>query len=223
MPSRKDSTSRRLFNLFQHATWQHAEQIAEQRLSDMLARIGGRIDFADDIAHAAFSREALMLEESSERDRPVFAAFKAAGLSPDNPMHWRYLVFMFSEAHFGKAETKPKMWHSFALSEVRADYLTIKGENPGTNQSEICQLLRRDRRFKHKYHKYNPDAFRRLLRHANSPKYNILLRHPEMNDPALQLLRDHHEQSGLQWSSESEMDYRAAVKRLSALSLFKKA
>jgi hypothetical protein len=69
MPSRKDSTSRRLFNLFQHATWQHAEQIAEQRLSDMLARIGGRINFADDIAHAAFSREALMLEESSERDR----------------------------------------------------------------------------------------------------------------------------------------------------------
>jgi hypothetical protein len=76
MPSRKDSTSRRLFKLFEQATMRHAEQL----LSDMIARTGGNLafNFADDTVHAALSREALRLEESSERDQPVFAAFKAA-------------------------------------------------------------------------------------------------------------------------------------------------
>ena len=180
-------------------------------------------NFEDDTVHAALSRVALMLEQSSERDKPVFAAFKAAGLNPDNPLHWRALVFMFSEAHFGKARTKPQKWSPTALNGVLADYRTIKAENPGASDAQICKLLRSDPRFKRKYQHYSPDALRKLLRQARSPNANILLRHPEMNDPVLQLLRHYHEQYGLEWTSESEMYGRAIKEKLSALKLLKES
>lgn len=207
MPSRRDSSTKRLFQFFEET--RPLRQLAVQFFEDDILKPAGTnvhklFDLDSDTMRAAISRTALRLNINDKKDAALFTAFEAAGLDHRNPLHWRHLLSMFAEAHFGKAKTKPQKWDSVALLQVLQDYNKVKSENPGANVSELRKLLCTDKRFKDKYKHYNKDAFRKVLRQARSPKTNILLRHPEMKDPLLQVIRDDWEQKGVAWTPELE-------------------
>jgi hypothetical protein len=214
MPSRRDSSAKRLFQLFEESRL--PRQVAKQAFDERILNPAGTsfdqfFDFDNNMmVHAACSRIALRLNEGNEKDAPLVAAFREAGLDHRNPLHWRHLLSMFAETHFGKIKTKPQKWDPAALFQLRHDYCTLESENPGAKSSELRKLLRTDKRFKDKYKSdskdksYNEDAFRKLLRHALSPASNVLLRYPEMKDPLMKLIRNDYEQKGMQWTPEFE-------------------
>ena len=216
MASRRDSSSKRLLELFDE-TRQSRELAKRFFEDDILKPASTTFDqlfaFNNDAIHAAFSRVALRLNNADKKDASLLAAFRKAGLDHKNPLHWRDLLSMFAETHFGKVKTKPREWDAVGLTGVLNDYLTIKGENPDLKEPELRKKLRSDRRFKDKYAHYNIDAFRKLLRQAKSPDFNVLLRHPQMRDPLGQIIRDDHEQKGTAWTPEWEALIKGLVER----------
>jgi hypothetical protein len=207
MASRRDSSSKRLFQLFDETRL--SRELAKRFFEDDILRplsttFDQMLDFDNDVTHAAFSRVALRLNDGDKKHAPLLTAFGEVGLDHHNPVHWRDLLSMFAETHFGKARTKPKTWDSVGLSQVLQDYLAVKQENPTANNAQLRKLLRKDKRFKDKYAQYNIDAFRKLLRQALSPKDNVLLRYPEMRDPLVQLIRNDYEQKGTAWTPDLE-------------------
>lgn len=207
MPSRRDSSSKRLFQLFEQS--QLPRELGQRFFEEDFLKPAGTsldqlFDFNNDLIYLAISRSALHLNEGNEKDTRLLAAFKAAGLDHRNPRHWRELLSMFAEVHFGRTKTKPQKWNPVALSEVFRDYLVVKAENPAAKGAQLREFLRKDKRFKEKYAKYNIDAFRKLLRQALNPKVNVLLQHSDMRDPLLQLIRNDYEQKGTAWTPHLE-------------------
>jgi hypothetical protein len=209
MPSRRDSTSKLLRQLFDEARTirQHTKQLFD---SEVALRAGTSFDqlfnFDNDVMHAAASRCSLRLDKADENDAAMLSAFETAGLDHRNPLDWRTLLSLFAEAHFGKIRTKPQKWDVAALLDVLTDYREVQRSDPGLSDVKICTLLQT----KSKYSNYTLDALRKLVRHARSPKYNVLLRHPEMRDPLLQIFREKYESRGVVWDPQRE----ANLKRL---------
>jgi len=52
---------------------------------------------------------------------------------------------------------------------------------------------------------------RKLVRHARSPKHNLLLRHPEMPDPLLKLFREKYESRGGVWDPQREATLKSLI------------
>jgi hypothetical protein len=214
--SRRDSSSKRLFQLFEET--RPLRELAKRFFEDDILKPAGTsydqlFDFNNDAIHAAFSRVALRLNHGDEKHAPLLTAFREAGLNHRNPLHWRDLLSMFAETHFGKIKTKDKTWDSVGLSQVLNDYLTIKGENPALKEPELRKKLRSEKRFKDKYAHYKFHAFRKLLRQAKSPDFNLLLRHPEMTDPLGRLIRNDYEQKGTAWTPDLEALITGVVER----------
>ena len=203
MASRRDFSSKRLLQLFDETRL--SRELAKRFFEDDILKPAGTtfdqlFDFNNDAIHAAFSRIALRLNDADKKHASVLAAFRKAGLDHKNPLHWKHLLSMFAETHFGKVKTKTKKWDSVGLSKMLDDYRTIKSENPTASESELREELRKDKRFRDKYKHYNIHAFRKLLRQARNPELNVLLRHPEMKDPLLQLIRQDYEKKGRPWT-----------------------
>jgi hypothetical protein len=227
MPSRRDSTSRRLYELFRTSQARRAEQVFEEMIlrpakkffgelsdtSDANKRFEELFDFSNDVFHAAYSRAALALDETDKDNAPLLTAFHKARLDHKNPLHWRALLSMFAEAHFGKTKTKTPKWDPLTLTDVLLDYHTVKKEKPNAKASDICKELRRDKRFKSKYQHYQFDALRKLVRNARDPKFNKFLQHPEMKDPLLQLIRADYEAKGISWKPEMEAWIKSIIDR----------
>jgi hypothetical protein len=196
MSSRQDPTSKRFSRL-----------LSEQKLIRSLlvgplyagidAETLSRLD--DPIVYCGVSLTALTLDEANPRDIQILRAFKVAGLDHRNPLHWRELLEVFAEAHFGKKKTKPVKWDSRKFYSLSKDYLNVKRDHPEILDFEVCKLLMRDKVYKDKYGAYNLHALRKLVRHARSAKHNLYLRHPEMRDPLLQEIRDGFERRNKPW------------------------
>jgi hypothetical protein len=219
MASRRDSSSKRLIQLFEERRL--LPGLAERFFEEGFLIPAGTsfdqlIDFKNEIVHAACSRIALRLNTTLQKDAPLLAAFEEAGLNHQNPLHWRALLAMFAEVHFGKKKTNTQIWDVVGLFQVFADYTTIRREDPSATETGIARKLRSDKRFKEKYGHYNEHALRKLLRQAKSPKTNVLLRHPEMADPLLQVIRDDYEKKSIQWTPELEAQLRKIIERFFA-------
>jgi hypothetical protein len=217
MGSGKDTSSRKLSELFRER--RTSRELAERFFEDDYFKpeqtsLSRFFDYKNDEIFLCLSRIALQLRDDD--DRSLIKAFEEAGLDPQNPLHWRELFSIFAEVHFGPMRTKPQKWDSVALSEVLDDYRTIKSENPKAKEPALRKALREDKRFKKKYEHYNMHSFRKLLRHAKSPSTNVLLRHPEMRDPLLQLIRDGYEGKSIQLTPQREALVKGLVERFSA-------
>jgi hypothetical protein len=216
MASRRDSSSKRLLQLFDETRL--SRELAKRFFEDDILKPAGAtfdqlFDFNNDAIHAAFSRTALRLNDADKKDASLLAAFRKAGLDHKNPLHWKHLLSMFAETHFGKVRTKTQKWDSVGLSNVLDDYRTVKSENPTASEPTLRKKLRSDKRFKDKYERYNMHSFRKLLRQARNPELNVLLRHPEMKDPLLQLIRQDYEQKAKRWTPELETWIKGIVER----------
>lgn len=210
----RDSTSKRFQEILRDK--QPAQHGAEQLIdSEIFAPAGTSFDkfmnFESENVHGAASWVALRLGSADEDSVAILAAFAAGGLNHRNPFHWRVLLAAFSEAHFGKRRTKPIIWDTAALCEVFVDYFTVKNEGKVKTNPQIHRVLRSDKRFKDKYQKYHVDAFRKLVRYALSPKHNPLLRHPEMEDPVLQLFRESYEGRGGIWTPQVQGNFQRLI------------
>jgi hypothetical protein len=204
MPSRRDPTAKRLEKLFEQS-----RKVNQKTVGEFLFEKAG-LSFDDfpfdlDVVHASFSRLALRLDENNANDKPMLLAFKSAGLDWRDPHSWRHLLSLFAEAHFGDTETKPKTWDIAAFCEVLIDYFVARKTlgNKSTDLA-ICKLLKINKKYRHKYGDYNIHALRKIVRTALSPKHNILLRHPEMKNIPLQLVRNHSESEGITWDETLE-------------------
>jgi hypothetical protein len=60
--------------------------------------------------------------------------------------------------------------------------MDVKGAHPTIKDSALCKFLRTYKKYREKYGHYNLDALRKIVRNARSPKHNITLRYPEMNN-----------------------------------------
>jgi hypothetical protein len=201
MPSRKDATAKRLLKLLEDARPFNSQRVTDAALGPLSEVFNSLMlpNLDDPLVHATLTRGALMLDQTDQQDALILRAFEAAGLDHRNPLHWRMLLGYFAEAHFGKKTTKPVTWNQYELMVVLKDYLEVQRNHRNLKDSKICRLLMRKKPYSDKYGKYNFDALRKLARHARSPKYNLFLRHPEMCDPLLQLVRDQFERLGMPW------------------------
>jgi len=214
MASRRDSSSKLLRALFNEARM--IKQCSKQLLDSELAAMAGTsfdqlFNFDNDLVHAAASRSSLRLDSADAADAAMLRAFEQAGLDHRDPRDWRTLLSLFAEVHFGKIKTKSVKWDMAALLDLLIDYREVQKKNPQLSGVNICKFLRTDKSFKTKYGRYTTDALRKLVRYARSPKHNVLLRHPEMHDPLLQLFRDEYESKGLVWSPELEATMRRLI------------
>jgi hypothetical protein len=212
MPSRRDSSSKLLRKLFDESPMiqQQSKQLFDSEVAPAGTSFDRLFEFDNFLVHAATSRCALRLRKDDEDPSAMLRAFEAAGLDHRNPLDWRTLLSLFAEAHFGKIRTKPQKWDVAALLDVLGDDREVQKMDPELSDVKICKLLRTDKRYKSKYSKYHLDALRKLVRHARSPKHNVLLRHPEMRDPLLQIFREKYESRGVVWDPQRE----ANLKRL---------
>jgi hypothetical protein len=85
MPSRRDSSAKRLFQLFEASRL--PRQVAKQVFDERILTPAGTsfdqfVDFDNNKIHAACSRIALRLNEGDEKDASLVAAFREAGLRP---------------------------------------------------------------------------------------------------------------------------------------------
>jgi hypothetical protein len=206
MPSRQDVASKRLLQLLEDARLRNLPRVVDALMGPLSEGINAVLlsNLDDRLVHATLSKVALMLDEADPDDAEILRAFKAAGLNHRNPLHWRTLLECFAKAHFGKKKTKPVKWDNYELMVVLRDYLKVKKRNRPKKMSdvEVCKFLMKDKAYKDTYSRYNLDALRRLVRRARSPKYDLHLRHPEMRDPVLQVIRDVFESRGMPWDEE---------------------
>lgn len=74
------------------------------------------------------------------KDAPIRKAFNRFGLDPQNPWHWRELLYCMADAHDGENKVKGAKWTKDRLHRL---YARAKGY-PGVNDSEKEKNLRRD-------------------------------------------------------------------------------
>lgn len=216
MSSRRDSSSKLLHKRFAESqvTLQQSKQLFDSVYANPLGTSFDKLFNCDDDGfHAAASRVSLRLDKADKNDAAMLRAFEAARLDHRSPLDWRILLSHFAEVHFGKIRTKPKKWDEIGLLGLFLDYLKAQIRNPQLKHPEIVKLLQTDKPYKSKYGKYNCDAFRKLVRHARSSQHNVLLRHPEMGDPLLQLLREDYESRGVVWDPELETNLKRLIEK----------
>jgi hypothetical protein len=214
MANTTDSTAKRLAALFNSGLG--AELLG--RLNEMEQKLGEEShaispDWADP------TTAALALNQSSVFDQAVITAFNKAGLDPNDPIHWKALMVLFSWAHFGKwpSRGRPPEWIK-KHEQLLRDYYTIKNEKGNVGVVEVCRSLKK--RYASRY----PQTAERLAKQvakAHKPEFN----------PSLGLLldiiiqgekRDHRERN-VDWSPEIEEKKRKTYLEMILPLLAKKA
>jgi hypothetical protein len=150
---------------------------------------------------------AVTLDPKGQRDKSIVKAFIAAGLDHNSPAHWRELLRIFCEVHFGDQRTKPKR-DIATLVQVAADYLQIRRKFPKLKGMPFAEKMRR--MFPDRYN-YDVHHVRKLIRYALDPKNNPILRYPTEPDSLISVLRAEHEGKGLEWTPEVEDFHRRLV------------
>ena len=177
--SKKDGATRRLTR-----TIEGIKKLRELRSSspafDHDIDFDRLLNFDDPDSHATVARAALQIDPEERWTQPLRAAFNAFGLDPRNPFHWRKLLIYFAEAHFGKPPPggRSRGWTDEKLSQLLMDFAQLKRANPGKNDSDICDALRKDKdgKFDGRYKNIDKKTIRRKLQDARNPKLNGTLR-----------------------------------------------
>jgi len=175
MASRRDSASERLKESIEAARNPLPSLIALGRELGMIPEAPQvRIDWNDPAQRALGAHEALRLLD--ELDEPIRKAFAAFGYNPDNPFHWRMLLWHFANAHFPPPPRKggaPKRWDDIRWCKLLSDFGEVKASRPTASDAEVCINIKK--RFAHRYATEDPGTLRRNLQYARDPSRNGIL------------------------------------------------
>jgi len=107
------------------------------------------------------------------------AAFDAFGLDPTEPSHRDFLLALLATVHFNgsRGRGQPRKWDEDVLCQLLADLATIKQKHPDKKENELCEKLKQDAPFKHRYGQYSAKTIRRKLQDARNPEHNDALRY----------------------------------------------
>jgi hypothetical protein len=134
-----------------------------------------RIDWNDPAQRALGAHEALLLN-LGKLDEPIRKAFAAFGYNPDNPFHWRRLLWHFAYAHFPDPGRKgaSKKWDDARWCELLSDFGAVKASSrPKASDSEVCINIKK--RFADRYPTETAGTLRRNLQYARDPSRNGML------------------------------------------------
>jgi hypothetical protein len=134
----------------------------------------------DDVAQRSLAAHyALSLDDL---DKPLKKAFKAFGLDPRNPFHWRKLLAYFSDAHFASQRRRgpQELWSDDRLCQLLRDFDQIRRRRtlvPGSKISdlEVCRWLKRHSSLGKAYAGLSAETVLRNLQRARNPTENCLL------------------------------------------------
>jgi len=129
-----------------------------------------RIDWNDPAQRALGAREALRLLD--ELDEPIRKAFVAFGYNPDNPFHWRMLLWHFASAHFSPSRKKgrQKEWTDARWCQLLSDFGEVKASHPNASETQICNDIKK--RFRDRYSSVTATTLRKNLQYARNPSRN---------------------------------------------------
>jgi hypothetical protein len=82
-----------------------------------------------------------LLLNLGELDEPIRKAFAAFGYNPDNPFHWRNLIWHFAHAHFSPPPKKgaPTKWDDGRWCQLLSDFGEVKASSRhNASDNEVC-------------------------------------------------------------------------------------
>jgi hypothetical protein len=117
------------------------------------------------------------------------AAFQMAGLDRTHPNDWYILVDLFAWAYFGDRRSKgaPTKWDSAKYCALIADFNEKKRSNPALSDEDVFGLLGRRATYRTKRGPLSTSRLRKLLKEANDPTRNKLLKAAQLRDESTQL------------------------------------
>jgi hypothetical protein len=178
MASRRDSASERLKKSIEAARNPLPPELSLIALGREFGMIPEapqvRIDWNDPAQRALGAHEALRLLD--ELDEPIRKAFAAFGYNPDNPFHWRMLLWHFAYAHFPPPPKKgpPTKWDDGTWCQLLSDFGEVKASSrANAPDSEVCINIKK--RFANRYLTETAGTLRRNLQYARDPNRNGIL------------------------------------------------
>jgi hypothetical protein len=176
MARRRDSASERLKKSIEAAR----NPLPQERSLIALGREFGmipeapqvRIDWNDPAQRAACAHEALLLN-LGELDEPIRKAFDAFRYDPNNPFHWRMLIWHFAFAHFPPPRKKgaPTRWDDDRWCQLLSDFGEVKASSrPNASETKICNHIKK--RFGKRYPTITATTLRKNLQYARDPSRN---------------------------------------------------
>jgi hypothetical protein len=186
---RKDPVSRRLVSAFK--LWNTspqrqvlvAEIYREGKLTGEMKTIMEWKDVPNKIKDKFFPhlREIELLPEMA-------AAFQMAGLDRTQPKDWYQLVALFAWAYFGdqRKQGAPKKWDSVKYSKLIADFNEKKRSNAALSDEDVFKFLGRTDTYRTPRGPLSTSRLRKLLKEANDPTKNKLLKAAQLRDESTQ-------------------------------------
>ena len=92
---------------------------------------------------------------------------------PDNPFHWRMLLWHFAYAHFPvpRKERASKKWNDERWCKLLSDFGEVKASSrANAPDSEVCRNIKK--RLANRYPTEDPGTLRRNLQYARDPSRN---------------------------------------------------
>jgi hypothetical protein len=113
------------------------------------------------------------LNPDNELDKPLLAAFAAAGLDHRNPLDWKRLIREFAIAHFllGRRSGAPPKWDGGRYCRLLAQVHDLKLKNPRLKDKPACGILCRQPEYRH----LSVERLRKALREGRNPDFNDIL------------------------------------------------
>jgi hypothetical protein len=189
--ARKDRVSRRLLSVFKFWNTPPQRNFLEISFSDIHGNPLGASTIIEwkDVDNRLKDNTFPRLRQM-ELLPEMAAAFQRAGLDRTHPNDWYTLVALFSWAYFGDRRTTrgaPTKWDSAKYSKLIADFNEKKRSNPALSDEDVFGLLRRTAAYRTKRGPLSTSRLRKLLKEANDPTRNRLLKVFQLRDEATQL------------------------------------
>jgi hypothetical protein len=180
-----DEVDNKLLELLEEVISENKEKEAEKEY-DGSTTVG---EFHDAIR--AMMRKSLIadyvltLNLDNELDKPLAAAFAAAGLDYKNPLHWKLLLREFAIAHFvpKRGGGAPIKWTADRYCRLLAQVHQLKLNNAHLTDRGACTIICKWPEYQQKSEKrLSVERLRKALREARNPDINdILSRSLEQN------------------------------------------
>jgi hypothetical protein len=186
---RKDPVSRRLLSVFKLWNTQPQRQVLaveiyrEGKLTGEMKTIMEWKDVPNEIKDRFFPRlrEIELLPEMA-------AAFQMAGLDRTQPKDWYQLVALFAWAYFGaKGRGAPLKWDSVKYCKLIADFDEKTRSNSALREEDVFRLLGKMDAYRARRGPLSTSRLRKLLKEANDPTKNKLLKAVQLKDETTQL------------------------------------
>jgi hypothetical protein len=115
------------------------------------------------------------------------AAFQMAGLDRTHPKDWYQLVALFAWAYFGDRRSKgaPTKWDSAKYCALIADFNEKKRKNPALSDEDVFSSLGKTATYRSKRGPLSTSRLRKLLKEANDPTRNKLLKATQLRDGSI--------------------------------------